>query len=64
MATYVARVIAGEFTCNARSEDEAEAKYDAWFEGEDCGCDEQALMCICDYDDDVVDHEWEVYEDE
>ena len=62
MAIYTANIITSSFTCNARSEEEAEEKYDAWFNGEDCGCETQGLECICREDDDNVDHYWDVWE--
>ena len=60
MATYTANVITGQFICNANSEEEAEEKYAAYFDDEDCGCEAQGLDCICQYDDGAVDHYWEV----
>ena len=61
MATYIANVVSGVFTCHANSEEDAEHKYDAYWNGEDCLCEQQGLECICNYDDDVVDHIWEVH---
>lgn len=62
MATYIANIVSSTFTCNANSEEEAEEKYSAYFNDEDCKCQEQGLECICEYDDNCVDHIWEVYE--
>ena len=63
MAVYTANIVTSSFTCNARSEEEAEEKYDAWFNGGDCGCEAQGLKCICGEDDNNVDHYWEVWEE-
>ena len=52
---WTAKIITQEFTCFADSEEEAEMKYDAYFNGEDCGCGKE---CICG-EDDNVDHFWE-----
>ena len=60
MTVYTANIISSTFTCNARSEEEAEAKYAAFFDDEDCLCEAQGLECICGYDDNSVDHFWEV----
>ena len=59
MTKYVARIITSEFRCNALDEDDAEEKYTAWFSNEPCKCDSQKLECICNLDDNCVDHIWE-----
>ena len=63
MAIYTANIVTSSFTCNARSEEEAEEKYDAWFNGGDCGCETQGLECICSDDDNNDDHYWDVEEE-
>jgi hypothetical protein len=57
MAMFTAYVTSGSFTCEAESQEEAELKYNAYWEGSDCGCDE--AYCVCEYDDNDVTHFWE-----
>jgi hypothetical protein len=55
MAMFTAYVTSGSFTCEAESLEEAEKKYDAYWDGEDfCGDN-----CQCSYDDGDVTHFWE-----
>jgi len=49
MATWVAEIVTSSFTCEADSEEEAELKYDAYFDG-----DEEAG----EIDDNYTDHSW------
>lgn len=49
MATWVAEIVTAVFSCEADSEEEAEAKYDAFFDG-----DEEAG----EYSDSDTFHEW------
>ena len=55
---FRAEIVCQIFTCNAIDEEDAERKYSAYFDGEDCGCQDQGLECICDVYDEVY-HNWE-----
>lgn len=60
MPKYVAKIVSSEFMCNALDENDAEEKYAAWFNNEPCNCESQGLPCVCSFDDNCVDHLWEV----
>jgi hypothetical protein len=55
---YTAHIVSQTFSCNALSIEDAERKYDAYWDGEDCGCEEDNLECICQISDDVT-HYWD-----
>lgn len=59
MATqYTANIVTQQFICNANSLEDAERKYDAFFNGEDCGCDTEGIECICGEEEDTY-HTWD-----
>jgi len=51
MKTYVMEVVSQVLTISANSEEEAEAKYGAHFEGEDCPCGKGNCDCVTDSED-------------
>lgn len=51
MKTYTMEVVCQVLTIQANSEAEAEAKYDAYFGGEDCPCGDEECDCVDDCED-------------
>ena len=47
MKTYKMEVITQVLTISASSQEEAEAKYDAYFDESDCPCGNHAYECDC-----------------
>jgi hypothetical protein len=51
MKTYVMEIVTQVLTVSANSEEEAEEKYSAHFDGEDCPCGEEDCNCVEDHED-------------
>jgi hypothetical protein len=51
MKTYTMEVVTQVVTISANSEEEAEAKYDAFFSGDDCPCGAEDCECVEDSED-------------
>jgi hypothetical protein len=51
MKTYTMEVVTQVMTISANSEEEAEAKYDAYFSGDDCPCGADDCECVEDSED-------------
>jgi hypothetical protein len=48
---YLMEVVTQVITIEAPTEEEAELKYDAYFNGEDCPCGEEVCDCVEDSED-------------
>ena len=63
MGTFLASVVCESLTIQADSVDEAEAKYDAFFNNEPCPCNQQDCKCVKHDDSDVRHYMEDISED-